>query len=58
MSDVGVVSLIAMMGWLVLVVAGFASYRLSWGKTAQLAFVWLAIFVGLFLLVRLLGLEM
>ncbi|MEL6541975.1 MAG: hypothetical protein AAFP79_06015 [Pseudomonadota bacterium] len=52
------ISLIAMLGWLVLVVAGFASYRLSWGKTAQLAFVWLAIFVGLFLLVRLLGLEL
>ncbi|MEL6416791.1 MAG: hypothetical protein AAFQ15_17830 [Pseudomonadota bacterium] len=58
MSDLSMISLIAMLGWLVLVVAGFASYRLSWGKTAQLAFVWLAIFVGLFLLVRLLGLEL
>ncbi|MEM7688109.1 MAG: hypothetical protein AAF291_03730 [Pseudomonadota bacterium] len=58
MSELGTVSIIAMLGWLVLVSMSFASYRLSWGKTAQLALVWLAIFVGLFLIVRLLGLEL
>jgi hypothetical protein len=57
MNDLGIVSLIAMIGWLLLIVAGFASFKLSWGKTAQLALVWLAIFVGLFLLVDLLGLT-
>jgi hypothetical protein len=58
MNDLGIVSLIAMIGWLLLIVAGFASFKLSWGKTAQLALVWLAIFVGLFLLVDLLGLTL
>ncbi|NQX93735.1 MAG: hypothetical protein HRT64_02205 [Erythrobacter sp.] len=58
MNDMAIVSVISLVGWLVLVVMGFASFRLSWGKTAQLALVWLAIFVGLFLLVGLLGLEL
>ena len=58
MNDMAIVSVIRLVGWLVLVVMGFASFRLSWGKTAQLALVWLAIFVGLFLLVGLLGLEL
>ncbi|MEM6856266.1 MAG: hypothetical protein AAF559_00215 [Pseudomonadota bacterium] len=58
MSDVAIVSIISLLGWLVLAGSAFASYRLSWGKTAQLALVWLAIFAGLFLLVRLTGLEM
>ena len=58
MTDVGVVSLIAMLGWLLVVGMGFASFRLSWGKTAQLALIWVAIIVGLFLVVRLLGLEL
>lgn len=58
MNDVALVSVIALLGWLVLAGSALASYRLSWGKTAQLSLVWLAIFVGLFLLVRLSGLEM
>ena len=58
MNDMAIVSVISLVGWLVLGVMGFASFRLSWGKTAQLALVWLAIFVGLFLLVGLLGLEL
>ncbi len=59
MTDMtAIVSIIALLGWLVLAGSAFASYRLSWGKTAQLALTWLAIFGGAFLLVRLLGLEM
>lgn len=58
MNDMDVVSIISLLGWLVLVSMGFASFKLSWGKTAQLALVWLAIFGGLFLLARLLGLEL
>ncbi|MDJ0977747.1 MAG: hypothetical protein QNI87_04360 [Erythrobacter sp.] len=58
MNDATVISLIAMVGWLIVVSAGFASYRLSWGKTVQLALVWVAIFGGLFLLARLLGLTL
>jgi len=58
MDDIGIVSLIAMIGWLILILAGFASFRLSWGKTVQLALIWLAIIVGLFLIVDLLGLQL
>ena len=58
MNEYAVISIIAMLGWLVLAGSALASYRLSWGKTAQLALTWVAIFGGLFLLARLLGLEM
>jgi len=58
MDTTSMISIVAMLGWLLLAGSALASYRLSWGKFAQLAFTWLAIFVGLFLLVRLLGLEL
>lgn len=58
MSDTALVSLIALVGWLVLVGSSFASFRLSWGKMVQMALVWLSIFVGGFLLVRLAGLSL
>lgn len=58
MNDMTAVSIIAMLGFLLVAGASFASFRLSWGKTAQLALTWLAIFVGFFLVVRLLGLEL
>ena len=58
MNDVAIVSMIALLGWLVLAGSALASYRLNWGKTVQLALMWLAIFVGLFLIVGLAGLEL
>ncbi|MEE4154042.1 MAG: hypothetical protein V2I27_07765 [Erythrobacter sp.] len=58
MNDTAWVSIIALLGWLVLAASAFASYRLSWGKAAQLALLWLAIFGGLFLLVQLAGLAL
>lgn len=54
MSTYTIVSLVAMTGWLILMLSALASYRLGWGKTAQMALVWLAIFVGGTLLVGLL----
>ena len=58
MNDITAISVFAMLGWLLVAGMSFASFRLSWGKTAQLALTWLAIFVGLFLVARLAGLEM
>jgi len=52
------VSIVALLGWLVLAGSAFASYQLSWSKTFQLMLAWAAIFLGGFLLVRLLGLEL
>ncbi len=35
MTDMtAIVSIVALLGWLVLAGSAFASYRLSWGKTA------------------------
>lgn len=58
MNDMTVVSLISMLGFLVLAGAALASFRLNWSKTVQLALTWLAIFVGLFVLARLAGLQL
>lgn len=55
MNDTAIISIISLLGFLILAGSAFASYRLSWGKTAQLALVWLAIFAGLFLIADLMG---
>ena len=44
-----------MLGWLILAGSALASFRMGWGKMAQLALVWLAIFVGLFVIADLMG---
>ncbi|MBH5322597.1 hypothetical protein [Aurantiacibacter sediminis] len=40
------VSLIAMLGWLVLILFAYRSYRVDTGKTIRMALTWAAIFVG------------
>ena len=42
--------IIASIGWLILVGAGLASYRLNWSQMVKMALVWIAIFLGLYLL--------
>jgi uncharacterized membrane protein len=44
--------IIASIGWLILVGAGLASYRLKWSQMVKMALVWIAIFLGLYLLVE------
>lgn len=58
MSEMTTVSLVAMIGWLLVMVMGFASFRLSWGKTAQLALIWLGIIIGLYLIADMAGLAL
>lgn len=55
MNDIALISIVAMLGWLVLAGSAFASFRLGWGKTLRLVLVWLAIFVGLFVIADLMG---
>ena len=55
MSEGAIISIVAMLGWLILAGSALASYRLGWSKIAQLALVWLAIFAGLFVVADLLG---
>jgi hypothetical protein len=51
MNQYEIVAIISLLGWLVLAGSALASYRLGWGQMARMALTWLAIFVGLFLLV-------
>lgn len=51
-----VLSLVSLAGWLLLVAAGFAAYRVSAAKAVRMALVWAAVFLGGFALVRWFGL--
>lgn len=50
-----IVAIIALLGWLVLVGGALASYRLGASKMIRLVLIWLAIFVGGFVIVSLLA---
>ena len=47
-----VIPIISSIAWLVLCGAALASYRLKWGQMAKMALVWVAIFIGLYVLVE------
>jgi hypothetical protein len=51
MSPEMLMPIISSIGWLVVVGAALASYRLEWGQMARMALVWLAIFIGLYVVV-------
>ena len=55
MNEGAIISIVALLGWLILAGSAMASYRLGWSKMLQLALVWLAIFAGLFVVADLLG---
>ena len=55
MNEGAIISIVAMVGWLILAGSALASFRLGWAKMAQMALVWLAIFVGLFVIADVLG---
>lgn len=52
MSPELLIPIISSIGWLVVVGAALASYRLEWSQMVKMALVWLAIFVGLYVLVE------
>ena len=41
---------VASLGWLFFCLAALASYRLKWRQIVKLALVWVAIFLGLYLI--------
>ncbi|MDE1466754.1 hypothetical protein [Aurantiacibacter sp. D1-12] len=47
MSSVQWVSIIASLGWLVLVLGAYRSYQVDTSKTIRMALTWAAIFTGL-----------
>ncbi|MBA4044486.1 MAG: hypothetical protein C0471_08730 [Erythrobacter sp.] len=46
------IPIISSIAWLVLCGAALASYRLKWGQMVKMALVWVAIFVGLYVVVE------
>lgn len=46
------IPIISSIGWLVVVGAALASYRLNWSQMARMALIWLAIFGGLYVVVE------
>lgn len=55
MNEASILSIVVMIGWLILAGSALASFKLGWSKVLKLALVWLAIFVGLFLIADLMG---
>lgn len=55
MNETSVLSIVALLGWLILCGSALASFKLGWSKMLQLALVWFAIFAGLFVIADLLG---
>jgi len=51
MNQFEIIGIVSLLGWLFLAGSALASYRLGWGQMARMALTWLAIFVGLTLLV-------
>lgn len=52
MSADFVIPLVASLVWLLIVGSALASYRLGWGQMIKMALIWIAIFLGLFLVVE------
>lgn len=51
MSPELLIPIVSSIGWLILVGSALASYRLEWSHMLRMALVWLAIFVGLYVIV-------
>ena len=49
-SEAHWVSIIAMLGWLVLVAGAYRSHQVNMGKTIRMALIWASIFVGVALI--------
>lgn len=52
MSSDLLLPLVTSAAWLVLVGSALASYRLGWGQMVKMALVWVAIFLGLYVIVE------
>ncbi|XUU60001.1 hypothetical protein ACRAQ6_10540 [Erythrobacter sp. HA6-11] len=55
MNDGALIGIVSLVAWLILAGSALASYKLSWGKIAQMSLTWLAIFLGVFVVFSLVG---
>ena len=59
MSDTtAIISVVAMLGWLVLAGSALRAHQVGWAKGIRLALIWGSIFLGLFLIAQLTGLSL
>lgn len=49
MSEGAIVSIVAMVGWLVLMLSGYRSFKVDGRKTIMMAGVWLGVFLFVFI---------
>ena len=47
MSDASLVSIVALVGWLVLALGAYRSHQINMSKTIRMALIWACIFTGL-----------
>lgn len=55
MSEVGIVSIIALLGWLVLMIGSYRSFQVDASKTVRMALIWASIFAGITFFFTLIG---
>ena len=55
MSEFETVHIVAMAGWLILASSALASYRLNWSSAVRMGLIWVAIFLGVYLLFDIVG---
>jgi hypothetical protein len=46
MNEMALLSLVAMLGWLLLMIASYRSHRVKAGSTIRMALIWIGIFVS------------
>ncbi len=46
MNELATVQIVALIGWLVLAMSAYASFRLDWKQSVRMALIWIAIFGG------------
>jgi len=54
-TDFDVLRIVSLIGWLVIALTAYASFRLDWKKGVRLVLVWFAIFAGVAFLFSLAG---
>ncbi|WAT18335.1 hypothetical protein OZN62_01790 [Aurantiacibacter sp. MUD11] len=47
MNDGAIVSIVALVGWLVLALGAYRSHRINASRTVRMALIWLCIFTGI-----------
>lgn len=55
MTSLAIVSIISMLGWLALMIANYRNFDVPHGKTLRLIAIWVALFAGVAIGLKMLG---